>query len=163
MIINDTYVPLSIQRLLLLKGEYIDNSLRVFSFAYMRILNNNTSVVNASAYFPVNNMIKRSVISQEWFYTTLPDQQKMAKHTFTISTYSDDTLSNKIGEITFSANLSDYGEQGVITEKDEVENSFNVNIFFVQSAYGIYDKIHKVILANFNLYGFSQFIFVKKY
>ena len=85
----------------------------------------------------------------------------MAKHT--LPTYSDDNLSNKIGEITFSANLVDYGEQGVITEKDQVENSFNVNNLFVQSAYGIYDKIHKVILANFNLYGFSQFIFVKKY
>ena len=92
----------------------------------------------------------------------------MANHTFTISTYSDNTLSEKIGEITFSANLLDYGEQGIIlegiiTEGGGLEQYINIQMFHVQSTYGIYDKIHKVILENILFFETSLFNFVTKY
>jgi hypothetical protein len=128
-----------------------------------RVVNDNTSFVKADTYLNKNMVQGNSIISQNWFYTTFPDQTKMAKHTYTISTYSDNTLSNKIGEITFGTNLMDHGEKGIILTGEGFNQSINVQTLFVQSAYGIYDKIHKVLLYNIVFASINEFIFVKKY
>lgn len=189
-------------RIFLTRDEYIINAWRIGYNSQNRVITNNTSFVKADTSTLTNNIESNSIVSQQWFYTTFPDQKKMANHTFTISTYSDNTLSKKIGEITFSANLLDYGEQGIIlegiitdggfepsyplsnpsrplskpsrpfldyedqyiiTEGRGLEQYINIQMFSVQSAYGIYDKIHKVILENILFLGSSIFNFVKKY
>lgn len=104
-----------------------------------------------------------SVVSQQWFYTTLPNGKKMANHTYTVSSYSDNTLSRKIGEITFGANLLDHGENGIILEGEGFNEALNIQTFTVQSASGVYSKIHKVILANYVILDYNQFVFVKYY
>jgi hypothetical protein len=162
MIIEDTSVNF---RLFITNSEYVVPNLVILNNMIDRVITDNTSFVKADTYIQPNNVIGNSVISQQWFYTTFPDNKKMAKHTYTISTYRDNTLSNKIGEITFCANLLDRGENGVIIEGEGegFGELLNVQILFVQSADGIYDKIHKVLLLNFLLMGMNVFYFVKKY
>ena len=162
MIITDNFMDL---RFFLTKGEYVVRNLVIVNNMEARAITDNTSFVKADTYTNLNNapIYGNSVISQNWFYTTLPDEKKMAKHTYTISTYSDDTLSNKIGEITFGSNLLDHGEQGIILAGEGFDQLLNVQTFFVQSAYGIYDKIHKVLLINVLFFAINEFLFVKKY
>jgi hypothetical protein len=162
MIISDNFMTL---RLFLTKGEYIVRSVGISNNMEARVITDNTSFVKANTYTNINNapIYENSIISQNWFYTTFPDEKKMAKHTYTISTYSDNTLSNKIGEITFGSNLLDHGEQGIILAGEDFDQLLNVQTLFVQSAYGIYDKIHKVLLINALFFTTNEFLFVKKY
>lgn len=136
-----------------------------------RVVQNNTSFVlaeysridgNNNPFNPVLNN-GNSVVSQQWFYTTLPNGKKMANHSYTISTYSDTTFSRKIGEITFGANLLDHGENGIILEGEGFNEALNGQLFSVQSANGVYSNIHKVFLINFVLFGINLFQFVKYY
>ena len=160
MIIEGNYVNFG---LFLTRDEYVITKLVVKNNTEDRVITNNTSFVKADTYTQTVGGYRNSVISQQWFYTTFPDQTKMAKHTFTISTYSDNTLSNKIGEITFGANIMEHGNNGLIIDGEGLGNLRNVQTLFVQSAYGIYDKIHKVLLLNVLYFNSNEFYFVKKY
>jgi hypothetical protein len=133
-----------------------------------RIIQDKTSFVEAD-YRRVDDSTSNpqfnanTVVSQNWFYGTLASGKKVANHTYTISSYSDNTLLRKIGEITFGANLSDHGQNGIILEGEGFEEALNAQTFAVQSANGIYSKIHKVLLVNFVLFDINQFVFVKYY
>jgi hypothetical protein len=167
VIIDENSVP---GRLFLARGEYLVlNQTIVYNKAERIITNERQSFVKDIKFdtFLTNNQVQgNSIISQEWFYTTFPDQRKMAKHTFTLSTYSDNTFSKKIGEITFSSNLFDYGTDGNIVANQSTDIPFggvDISTLFVQSAYGIYDKIHKIVMVNFDFFGAYIIYFVKKY
>ena len=150
-------------------GEQFAN-LYVANRLSQRVIQDKTSFVLAEYGRPDNTNLfetgivnENSVVSQQWFYSTLPNGKKMANHTYTVSTYGDNTFSRKIGEITFGANLLDRGENGVILEGEGFNEVLNAQTFVVQSASGIYTKIHKVILINFILFDYNIFQFIKYY
>ena len=141
-------------------GERIDKQVVEYDLFANRVVSENTSFgngVNANA----NGLRQHTVISHNWFNTTLPNNVKMAKHTYTIATYTDETALNKIGEITFGAILRDHGQDGIILEGEGFEQLLNVQILHTESTFGIYNHIKRVVLLNFLFFGLNLFAFVK--